>query len=142
MFFSTRLFVLCGGTRLFSCTAKRVIFRPKPRDFYTKFYFFLLEFDWTCQNVEKESGHPIAAGFGGLQVPKSPQPRGIAGEVKVLYLPLTSVNFGPWCLTRNQVVLTGSWVRIPPAPPSKNPVTKGFSLKGTKIDQWVKAGTG
>ena len=26
-------------------------------------------------------------------------------------------------LTRNQVVLTGSWVRIPPAPPSKNPVT-------------------
>ena len=34
-------------------------------------------------------------------------------------------------LTRNQVVLTGSWVRIPPAPPSKNPVTmrgSGFFL--------------
>lgn len=33
--------------------------------------------------------------------------------------------------TRNQVVLTGSWVRIPPAPPSKNPVTmrvSGFFL--------------
>ncbi|MBQ7301950.1 MAG: hypothetical protein IJW89_00005, partial [Clostridia bacterium] len=24
----------------------------------------------------------------------------------------------------------------------KTPETKGFSLKGTKIDQWVKAGTG
>ena len=30
-------------------------------------------------------------------------------------------------LTRNQVVLTGSWVRIPPAPPSKNPVTMRVS---------------
>lgn len=30
-------------------------------------------------------------------------------------------------LTRNQVVLTGSWVRIPPAPPSKNPVTMQVS---------------
>lgn len=29
--------------------------------------------------------------------------------------------------TRNQVVLTGSWVRIPPLPPSKNPVTMRVS---------------
>ena len=38
-------------------------------------------------------------------------------------------------LTRNQVVLTGSWVRIPPAPPSKNPVTmrvSGFFLFCTR----------
>ena len=34
-------------------------------------------------------------------------------------------------LTRNQVAFTGSWVRIPPLPPSKNPVTmrvSGFFL--------------
>ena len=33
--------------------------------------------------------------------------------------------------TRNQVAFTGSWVRIPPLPPSKNPVTmrvSGFFL--------------
>ena len=30
-------------------------------------------------------------------------------------------------LTRNQVAFTGSWVRIPPLPPSKNPVTMRFS---------------
>ena len=30
-------------------------------------------------------------------------------------------------LTRNQVALTGSWVRIPPPPPTKNPVTMRVS---------------
>jgi hypothetical protein len=30
-------------------------------------------------------------------------------------------------LTRNQVAFTGSWVRIPPLPPSKNPVTMRVS---------------
>lgn len=44
-------------------------------------------------------------------------------SVKVYYLPSNSAKFGFYHLTRNQVVLTGSWVRIPPAPPSKNPVT-------------------
>ena len=49
------------------------------------------------------------------------------GSVKVFYLPLNSVNFFFDRMTQNQVVLTGSWVRIPPAPPSKNPVTMRVS---------------
>ena len=52
---------------------------------------------------------------------KKPATTGIAGEVKVLYLPSTSGNFGPWCLTRNRFgVMSATWVRIPPSPPQKS----------------------
>ena len=39
----------------------------------------------------------------------------------------SSLKVGITTPTRNQVAFTGSWVRIPPLPPSKNPVTMRVS---------------
>ena len=55
------------------------------------------------------------------------------GSVKVFYLPLNSVNFCFDRMTRNQVVLTGSWVRIPPAPPRRSKLCIACSDFFTKI---------
>ena len=62
----------------------------------------------------------IFAWFGCLKSPKSLETRRFSGYCNFSYLPSNSVKFGFGNLTRNQVVLTGSWVRIPPAPPRGN----------------------
>lgn len=49
---------------------------------------------------------PDSSGVRRIAGAKKPAATGIAGEVKVYYLPLTSVNFGPRRLTRNQVAFT------------------------------------
>lgn len=49
---------------------------------------------------------PDSGGVRRISGAKKPEVTGIAGEVKVYYFPLTSGNFGPWCLTRNQVAFT------------------------------------
>ena len=43
--------------------------------------------------------------------------RGFWASFKLQYLPSNSVNYCFDFTPRNQVVLTGSWVRIPPLPP-------------------------
>ena len=71
----------------------------------------------------KNSEKSVGSNKSEKRKPKSAVYRSFWASVVYFHLRLISTKSHKGEMTRNQVVLTGSWVRIPPAPPSKNPVT-------------------
>lgn len=93
----------------------------------------------------KNSESPVGSNKSEKRKPKSAVYRSILASVVYFHIRLISTRRHKREMTRNQVVLTGSWVRIPPAPPTtiprKSRVYAGFlmSFCGALISHcWLK----
>lgn len=73
------------------------------------------------------SNFPVFIGILAAQPPKKPKYQAFRRIRSTPKLPSKITKQPLTHKTRNQVAFTGSWVRIPPLPPSKNPVTMRFS---------------
>ena len=69
----------------------------------------------------KNSESPVGSNKSEKRKPKSAVYRSILASVVYFHIRLISTRRHKREMTRNQVALTGSWVRIPPLPPLKKP---------------------